>query len=241
MTSSGTWTKPSPPAPADARAADVSSVSDPHRVVLPAVHAAPSAALDRSAVSVEDRRLKALGLALIAAGAGLIALLSGRVTDAGQLNRAILIDAMWMSMVAANLFAIGLLVLAAGCGERLRLDDPRRRWAIGLQLLLANVLGPALLWTVLVNDESPRTELGDWEIVATVAAYALLLAAWRLWRRSRQHEALGADEAMALDPRPPILYLRSFMDDARRLGAEWDVVMVTAEKGAARPRRAGLG
>jgi hypothetical protein len=66
---------------------------------------------------------------------------------------------------------------------------------------------------VLVNDESPRTELGNWEIVATVGAYVLLLAAWRLWRRSRQHEALGADEAMALDPRPPILYLRSFQDD----------------------------
>lgn len=214
MTSSGTLTKPSPPASADARTADFPLLSDPLRVVPPAVQATPSAALGASAVAMEDRRVKALGLALIAAGAGLIALLSGRVTDAGQLDRAILIDAMWMSMVAANLFAIGLLVLAAGCGERLRLDDPRRRWAIGLQLLLANVLGPALLWTVIVNDETPRTEFGNWELVATVGAYALLLAAWRLWRRSRQHEALGADEAMALDPRPPILYLRSFQDDA---------------------------
>ena len=164
--------------------------------------------------STEDRRLKALGLALIAAGVGFIVLASTRVTDAAQLDRAILVDGMWMSMVAANLLAFGLLVLAAGCGERLRLDDPRRRWAIGLQLLLANLLGPTILWTALVNDESPRTELGTWEIVPTVAAYALLVAAWRLWRRSRQHEAPSAEEVMTLDPRPPILYLRSFQDDA---------------------------
>jgi TM2 domain-containing membrane protein YozV len=45
----------------------------------------------------------------------------------------------------------------------------------------------------------------------------LLVIAWRLWRRSRQYGALGADEAMARDPRPPVLYLRSFADDGAAL------------------------
>jgi len=48
----------------------------------------------------------------------------------------------------------------------------------------------------------------------------LAVLAWRLWRRSRQYGALGADEAMARDPRPPVLYLRSFADDGEALIGE---------------------
>jgi hypothetical protein len=124
MTSSGTLTKHSPPASAEARTADVPSLFDPLKIVPPAAQAASSAALGASAVAVEDRRLKALGLALIAAGAGLIALLSGRVTDAGQIDRAILIDAVWMSMVAATFSRSACScwppAAASGCASTIR-------------------------------------------------------------------------------------------------------------------------
>jgi hypothetical protein len=39
-----------------------------------------------------------------------------------------------------------------------------------------------------------------------------------LWRRGQRLEALDANEALKHDPRPPILYLRSFQDDSELLG-----------------------
>ena len=202
-------------AAADARTAGVPSFSDPHEVVPSAVNAASSTAL-RCASGLDGGSTPegARPRSSIAAGAGLIALVSGRVTDAGQIDRATLLDAMWMSMLAANLFAIGLLVLAAaaasGCASTIRVGAGQS----ACNLLLANVLGRPCCGPCSSTTSRRARNSGNWEIVATVGAYVLLLAAWRLWRRSRQHEALGADEAMALDPRPPILYLRSFQDDA---------------------------
>src|SRR5581483_254168 len=46
-----------------------------------------------------------------------------------------------------------------------------------------------------------------------VAAVGLLAAAFGLSRRARRHLALSAAERQALDPRPPVLYLRSFAAD----------------------------
>lgn len=37
---------------------------------------------------------------------------------------------------------------------------------------------------------------------------------WLLLGRARRHEAEGADEVLARDPRPPVVYLRPFADDA---------------------------
>ena len=39
-----------------------------------------------------------------------------------------------------------------------------------------------------------------------------------LWRRGQRLEALDANEALKHDPRPPVLYLRSFQDDLELLG-----------------------
>jgi len=39
----------------------------------------------------------------------------------------------------------------------------------------------------------------------------------RLFRRSQQYGATTADEAIRIDPRPPVIYLRSFRDDGERL------------------------
>jgi hypothetical protein len=52
--------------------------------------------------------------------------------------------------------------------------------------------------------------------VAAVAAALMFvpaLAALRLFRRTQQHEVATAEEALQIDTRPPVIYLRSFKDD----------------------------
>jgi TM2 domain-containing membrane protein YozV len=164
---------------------------------------------------IESRRLKLAGLALLV-GAGVSATFVVNHTlvewpiPAGHL---LLYAA--VSVLGVNLFAAGLLVLAAGCGSTHALRNPGRRRAVVLQIVLANVLAPALLYGAIIDNPVAESalETRDWDVAGSIVAYALLFVAWRLWRCSRRYDAVGADEAMALDPRPPVLYLRSFHDD----------------------------
>lgn len=124
------------------------------------------------------------------------------------------------SVLAVNLFAVGLLVTAAGCGKTHSASAPqRRRSALLLRLTLANVLAPAVLYAMITSDPAVDAEFKrqGWDTALSVVLFVLVVVAWRLWRRSRQYGALGADEAMRRDPRPPVLYLRSFADDGEAL------------------------
>ncbi len=162
----------------------------------------------------EDRRLKLLGMALVAAAGLAIGMLSERAAGQWPLSAERLVPFALALLVAVNVAALGLLVLAAGCGSTGSLRKPARRRAIALQLLLANVMAPGLLYGLLEGSFNVESEIGQaWDFGVAIAGSALFLLSWRLWRRSRQHDAPSADEAMALDPRPPVLYLRSFRDD----------------------------
>lgn len=62
----------------------------------------------------------------------------------------------------------------------------------------------------------------DWSIT-TAFAFAAWFAAIMLLKRGAQLGAIGVAEALRRDTRPPVLYLRSFMDDAGNLTSdEWD-------------------
>ena len=52
-----------------------------------------------------------------------------------------------------------------------------------------------------------------WSVPLGVISIVAMLVAWRLFRRAQKYEAPDADEVMRSDPRPPVLYLRSFRDD----------------------------
>ena len=171
------------------------------------------------ALPVEDRRLKAIALVLLAAALALIATLAERAP--GQLPFAIerFVPFAVVAVVAVNLLAAGVLFLGAGLGAVRTLREPKRRRAVALQLLLANVLTPVLLYALISEDRvATEAHLGEtWEVALSLLGTAACVVAWRLWRRSQRHEALDADEAMARDPRPPVLYLRSFRDDGTAL------------------------
>jgi hypothetical protein len=112
-----------------------------------------------------------------------------------------------VSLLGVNLFAAGLLVLAAGCGSTRSLRNPGRRRAIALQIVLANVLTPALLYAAIVDHPTAESvlEASGWDVADGLVAYSLVFIAWRLWRCSRRSDAVSADEAMALDRRSPVL------------------------------------
>jgi hypothetical protein len=163
----------------------------------------------------EDRRLKAGGIALLVlSGLGLAWL-----ADHAAAQWPPAVDQLTVFLagvaVSVNLLVAGVLVVAAGCGGSRPWRDPRRRRAVLLQVLLANVLVPAVLYGMLTSDASTEAALaaGGWDIGFSLVGTVLGLIAWRIWRRAQRNEAPDAVEAMAADPRPPVLYLRSFQDD----------------------------
>jgi TM2 domain-containing membrane protein YozV len=178
----------------------------------------------------ESRGLKLAGLLLMLAGAAVLVLAAERMAENWPLGLAQVAPHAVLGIVAANAFGAGLLTLAAGCGSARSWRHPGRRRAIALQVVLINLVAPALLVAVLLDDSPIGRELeaSGWDIALAVAGYVLCFVAWRLWRRSQQHEAIDADEAMAADPRPPVLYLRSFCDDG---------VSILAQEGSALKRR----
>ncbi len=167
----------------------------------------------------ESRPLKAVGLALALVAMGLFAWLTeeGRAAVPLTISRFGLLAA--ATLVDVNVLAAAALFVTVGCGAGRRLRDPRRRRAIALQIVVANALAPALLFGLLEDGPAvgPGFDASDLSVAVSLAGIVLVVVAWRLWRRSRQHEALDADEAMSLDPRPPVLYLRSFVDDGQAM------------------------
>lgn len=163
---------------------------------------------------VENRRLKIIGLLLGGAGGAALAFIVNEAAAAAAFTLQQL--AIWLALgaIAANVIAVGGMVLRAGFGQARagRYGEIRVR---ALQLTAANLAAPALVWAILIGDEALEKRLvaAGWETWPELVLIGSCLAAWRLWRRSRQHEAISADEALARDARPPIVYLRSFRDD----------------------------
>jgi len=67
----------------------------------------------------------------------------------------------------------------------------------------------------------------DQPLIGLAVQFAAIWLLKIVWEWSRRLVAVDAAEVLKQDPRPPVLYLRSFMDDANLLGAEWDFVMRT--------------
>lgn len=171
----------------------------------------------RPSVTGERRRVKIAGLALIFAAGPAVAWLSEATAHAGWLDddpAALALMAI-VFVVCANVVTCGLLVLAAGFGQTHFWREPRVRRAALLKLVGANVLVPGLLFSLLQDDRTAARWLDDDWISTTLVALALGLIVYgaAVLRRGWRYEAASADEAMRLDARPPVIYLRSFSED----------------------------
>ncbi|MEO7114671.1 MAG: TM2 domain-containing protein [Caldimonas sp.] len=172
---------------------------------------------------VEDRRLKVIGLGLVFIACAGFAILSDHASAQWPIVPARFALFAVGCVVVVNLFAAGLLLLDTGCGRtHASSPAPRRRAVFLLRLTLANLLAPAFLYGVTSSDPVVEAEFErrGWDTVFGAVIAVLVVVAWRLWRLSRQYGAIDADEAMALDPRAPVLYLRSFADDGDALIGE---------------------
>jgi hypothetical protein len=116
---------------------------------------------------------------------------------------------------AANLFALGLILLLAGLKELPALTEPRLRRGLWVKLAGANLL--AILFALVMLDD--RRAFGDaWkESWLVIPVLALFLVSARkgimLLRTGWKYEVVSAEEALRRDGRPPVVYIRSFKDD----------------------------
>lgn len=166
--------------------------------------------------------LKGAGFALLVGAIGVVGWTVAEIDDRWPPSAE---WALWLgvaAVVALNAGALGVALMAFGMGEvRRSWHDRRRQRALVLRWLLANALLPLLVLGVLLDDGGGAARLDETAtVLATVVAYGLALALWRVWRRTQRYEAPTAAEAMAADPRPPVLYLRSFRDDGHALVAD---------------------
>ena len=188
----------------------------------------------------EDRRLKAIGLALLGLSLPLYFWLAADVVNQWPPDARRFGPFLLVASIALNLSAFGLMWLAIGCGgsRPWRARASRRAWL--LKLMVANLVLPMLVYGLLVDSESVSAELDEsgWSTGFSAVIAVFAVAALWLYRRSRQHEARTAAQAMADDPRPPVLYLRSFQDDGRMLISDEGGVVAQKLFGALTPTSA---
>lgn len=141
-----------------------------------------------------------------------------------------------LMLLGLNALGLAWVLLAAGFGGRQDWVDPRAMRAALWRWLAANLMVPVFVLQVFFGLETlPGQALGgpvgqapaDWgewllQAVGSLVSVGLFLLILFFGRRSLQHEAATAEEAMRRDPRPPVVYLRSFQDDGQALEAPFD-------------------
>lgn len=165
--------------------------------------------------ATESQYFKVLGLGVLGASVALFALLAADAVNQWPLDAESLGEFVLVCALALNLAAFGLMWVSVGCGGSRPWRSMRLLRAWGLKFAVANLAIPALVYGLLSGVEGASEGLEDsaWDLTMSVCATALLCVGMWLLRRSRRHEAVSAAQAMADDPRPPVLYLRSFQDD----------------------------
>jgi hypothetical protein len=165
----------------------------------------------------EIRKQKIKGLILMALGlSGVFYLLEHAERNSWHrfTNLQLTITAL-VYFAAANLFALGLMLLLAGLKELPALTEPRLRRGLWMKLAGANLL--AILFALVMLDD--QRAFGDaWkESWLVIPVLALFLVSARkgikLLRTGWKYEVVTAEEALKRDGRPPVVYIRSFKDD----------------------------
>lgn len=171
-----------------------------------------------STLTLESRCLRLGGLAFIFAAIAAMAVLD----DAADVRALLGADDRWpfaraaIAFVgAANLFAVGLVLLLAGMQElSLLTSGAARRGALarlaGVNLMLLCFAFVAIQDAGVLDDAFYES----WYALPILALFVVVAhTSIRLFRTGWKHEARSADDVMRSDPRPPVVYLRSFAID----------------------------
>jgi len=163
-------------------------------------------------------RLKMAGLTLTLAGFVAFAALGDKMENfekpaAAALRDYVFIAGAWL--IAAHLFAVGLIVLLAGLKDVPLLTSARARRG-ALQKLAGSMLIILCFGYVGLMDMPAFKPLGElWWIQLPSLALFLISArvAFQLLRSGWKYDVVSAEQLLASDPRPPVVYLRSFRAD----------------------------
>ena len=182
----------------------------------------------------KSRTLKIAGLSAMAIGLVPLMLFGERLGTVEWLRNAdsqtlALVTIGWLA--AAEVVAFGVILLLAGLK-----DVPLLTSARAMRGALAKLAGASLLIVIfgLVATYDGQGIPAEWiprdwarhvavpeewaEVfvpIALLIVIPLFRLAVNLMRAGWKYDALSADELRAQDPRPPVLYLRSFRDDGR--------------------------
>jgi hypothetical protein len=160
------------------------------------------------------------GLGAIAVAAALGIYLSNQIPDnlwativarysAGGTNLAFFLA---LGLVTINVFIAGVLAIVTDA-RQLSLTTPRTRKGVAIMWAGAEAF---ILGLVVGQFPSGGNDvLIEWIDATGVLAFALLGVGVLLLRTGWKYDVRGARDVLTSDPRPPVVYLRSFLDDVR--------------------------
>jgi TM2 domain-containing membrane protein YozV len=163
------------------------------------------------------------GLSLIGASLILFAYFEDILDPGPWLDVPTVSNALWPLLclfVSANVLALGITLLLSGLRQFSLRTNRQARTAAFVRMAAANLALPCFLFAVLTDaggvDRWMDTHPGM-EAVALLALIPFVHVARTsvlLFRSSWKYEAPSAEEVLRDDPRPPVVYLRSFgIDD----------------------------
>jgi TM2 domain-containing membrane protein YozV len=122
-------------------------------------------------------------------------------------------------LAAANAIALGLMLLLAGLRHVSLRTSARARHGTLVRMGAANLLLVCFVFTVLQDEGALDAVLTQWYLGVPLLIGFVLAArsGFVMFRSGWKYDARTADEALAADPRPPVLYLRSFEADPQIL------------------------
>ena len=119
-------------------------------------------------------------------------------------------------LIATNVLALGVALLLSGLRHLSLRSNPRARRGALVSILAVNLLLPCAVFAVLADDPhvSRLMETQPWVLAGAVALLAPFVYLARtsilLLRSSWKYGVASAEEVLRRDPRPPVVYLRSF-------------------------------
>lgn len=175
-----------------------------------------------STLSRETLWLRFAGMALLLVG--LVSVVSfADALDSRQIlqNSTQWATVLWVAvwLIAANMIALGIVLLLAGLRRVSLRSSARARRGTIVRMGAANVLVVCFAFVALQDAGALDDVLTRWYLAPVLLGAFVLAARYGVatFRSGWKYDARAAEEALAMDPRPPVLYLRSFEADPQML------------------------
>ena len=150
-------------------------------------------------------------------------------------------NALWPLLcffVSANVLAIGITLLLSGLRELSLLRNRQARTAALVRLAAANLLLPCFVFAALTDGRNLDELLEanpELEVIAFLALVPFIYVARTSilhLRSSWKYEAPSAEQVLRDDPRPPVVYLRSFAIDDEIVSTDGGLLAKVLESAA---------